>query len=96
MKKDRENVLLFLEKISSSWDDKTALGTKSYIGWREYTYKGTSILSMRLGAYLIKQGLQKGDRISIISESKPEWAAAFFGSLLAGATIVPIDIKLTE
>ncbi len=96
MKKDRENVLLFLEKISSSWDDKTALGIKSYIGWREYTYKGTSILSMRLGAYLIKQGLQKGDRISIISESKPEWAAAFFGSLLAGATIVPIDIKLTE
>ncbi len=37
-----------------------------------------------------------GDRIAILSESRPEFAVCFFGSMRAGATIVPLDIKLTS
>lgn len=96
MKNKENNVLVFLEKMSSVRDEKVALGIKSYIGWSEFTYKGTKVLSERLGAYLIKQGLKRNDNVSVISESNPQWAVAFFGSVLAGATIVPIDIKLTK
>jgi len=45
--------------------------------------------------YLIEQGVQSGDRVAILSESRPEWAIAFFASIISGAIVVPLDIKLT-
>ena len=90
-----ENVLLYLEKITKEYGDKNALGIKSNLGWRELTFKGLSILSQRLASYLIEKGIDKGDKITILSESKPEWGAALFASVLAGATLIPLDIKLT-
>ena len=68
-----ENVLLYLEKITKEYGDKNALGIKSNLGWRELTFKGLSILSQRLASYLIEKGIDKGDKITILSESKPEW-----------------------
>ena len=91
-----DNVLLYLERHTESWENKIALGMKSYLGWRELTYKGLSILSRRLAGYLIERGIDKGDKIAILSESKPEWGATLFAAVLSGATLVPLDIKLTE
>lgn len=68
---------------------------KSRIGWKELTYRGLSLLSKRLANYLIKIGINKGDKLAILSESMPEWGAAFFASILSGAISVPLDIKLT-
>ena len=90
------NLLLFLEKRTSAFEDKNALGMSTYLGWREITFKGLSILARRLASYLIGKGIQKGDKISILSESKPEWGATLFAAILSGATLVPLDIKLTE
>jgi len=91
-----DNVLLFLEQHTENLENKIALGMKSYLGWRELTYKGLSILSRRLAGYLIERGIDKGDKIAILSESKPEWGATLFAAVLSGATLVPLDIKLTE
>ena len=91
-----ENLLLFMDKVTKEYGNKNALGIKSYIGWRELTFKGLSILSQRLAAYMVRQGIDKGDKVAILSESMPEWGAALFASVLAGATLVPLDIKLTE
>ena len=35
-----DNVLLFLEQHTENLENKIALGMKSYLGWRELTYKG--------------------------------------------------------
>ena len=91
-----DNVLVFLEKHTESLGNKIALGIKSYLGWRELTYKGLSILSRRLAGYLIERGMDKGDKIAILSESKPEWGATLFAAVLSGATLIPLDTKLTE
>lgn len=91
-----ENLLLFLEHTTEEHEHKNALGMKTYLGWREITFKGLSILARRLAAYLIDKGIDKGDKISILSESKPEWGATLFAAILSGATLVPLDIKLTE
>lgn len=91
-----DNLLLFLEKRTETLENKNALGMNTYLGWREITFKGLSILSKRLAAYLIDKGIDKGDKIAILSESKPEWGATLFASILSGATLVPLDIKLTE
>lgn len=89
------NLLSFLDQRTKEMENNVALGTRTNLGWAELTYKGLSILSKKVGSYLISSGLNKGDKIAILSESMPEFGAAIFGSVLAGVTIVPLDIKLT-
>lgn len=90
------NLLLFLEEKTKKFGENTALGIRTNLGWSELTYKGINILAKRLGGYLIHNGIQKGDKIAILSESTPEWSAAFFSIIIAGGTVVPLDIKLTQ
>ena len=93
----KRNLLLFLEEKTKALEENTALSIRSKFGWSELTYKGISLLAQRLGSYLIDNcGIQKGDKVAILSESTPEWSAAFFSIVIAGGTIVPLDIKLTE
>lgn len=93
---DQTNVLLFLENCTEELDNNIALGMKTAIGWHELTFKGLGVLSRRLANYLIKIGVDKGDKLAILSESMPEWGAALFASIVAGSITVPLDIKLTE
>ncbi len=90
-----KNILLLLEKRTAEFDDRIALGIKSYLGWKELSFKGVGILTKRLASYLIKIGIQKGDKVAILSESMPEWGATLFANVLAGAITVPLDVKLT-
>lgn len=92
---DQTNVLLFLENRTEALENKIALGMKSNLGWNELTFKGVGILSRRLANFLIKNKVDKGDKVAIISESMPEWGAALFASVLSGAITIPLDIKLT-
>jgi long-chain acyl-CoA synthetase len=44
---------------------------------------------------LRRWGLNKGDRLAILSENRPEWTIADFASLLLGMVVVPIYSTLT-
>src|SRR5581483_10456657 len=44
---------------------------------------------------LASWGIQRGDRVAILSENRPEWALADFGAMLLGAVVVPIYTTLT-
>ena len=44
---------------------------------------------------LARWGVQKGDRVAILSENRPEWAVADYATLLLGAVVVPIYPTLT-
>jgi acyl-CoA synthetase (AMP-forming)/AMP-acid ligase II len=47
-----------------------------------------------LASYLIDViQVEKGENIAILSESKPEYGACVFGSVLAGLTTVPAVIN---
>ena len=93
----KNNALQFLEDKTVSYSERVALGIKTQLGWNEFTYSGLGMLSRKLAHYLIN-GLmvQKGEKLAILSESKPEYGACVFASVLAGLVTVPLDIKLTE
>jgi long-chain acyl-CoA synthetase len=44
---------------------------------------------------LAEWGIGKGDRVAVLSENRPEWATAEFGTLLLGGVVVPIYPTLT-
>lgn len=90
------NALSLLEDKSNMYARKIALGMKTAIGWRELTFDGLGLISRRLASYLINDiGVKRDERMAILSESKPEYGACVFASVMAGMTTVPLDIKLT-
>ncbi|MDW8240624.1 MAG: AMP-binding protein [Acidobacteriota bacterium] len=50
----------------------------------------------RMAAALRRRGVQRGERIMIWGPNGPEWIIAYLGGLLAGAVIVPIDVRQTK
>ena len=97
MQTKRENVLTLLKNRTENYSDRVALGMKNQYGWKEFTYSGVGLLSRKLAHYLFNEAkVEKGDRIAILSESKPEFGACVFASILAGAITVPLDVKLTK
>ena len=97
MQTKRENVLTLLKNRTENYSDRVALGMKNQYGWKEFTYSGVGLLSRKLAHYLINEAkVEKGDRIAILSESKPEFGACVFASILAGAITVTLDVKLTK
>lgn len=93
----RKNVLSLLDERTKLYGERIALGTKTQFGWKEFTYKGIGLLSRKLACYLIDDlQVKKGERLAILSESKPEYGACVFASVMAGMTTVPLDIKLTK
>ncbi len=55
---------------------------------RNYTELGETVRDLSLG--LIDLGIEKGDKVSILSNTRPEWTYVDFAALEAGATVVPI------
>ena len=93
----QKNILSLLDDKTNVYQDRVALGTKTPLGWKEFTYRGVGVLARKLGTYLIETlEVKKGDKVAILSESKPEYGACLFAAALAGMTVVPLDVKLTK
>lgn len=89
--------LSLMEGKTSDYQNRVALGIRDAFGWKEFTYKGLGLLSRKLATHLIYDlETKKGEKLAILSESKPEYGACVFASVLAGFVTVPLDIKLTK
>lgn len=58
------------------------------------TYRQTRDFVFRFGAGLMALGLQKGDRVGLISEGRNAWIISELGILYAGGINVPLSVKL--
>ncbi|HCY42905.1 MAG TPA: long-chain fatty acid--CoA ligase [Prolixibacteraceae bacterium] len=58
------------------------------------TYRQTHDLVFRFGAGLLALGLQKGERVGLISEGRNAWIISELGILYAGGINVPLSVKL--
>ena len=89
-------LISMFEGAVQQYGDKPALahkprgGTYQDISYREF---GVSVDAFSKGLNAL--GVQKGDRIAILSENRPEWAISDFGILKVGAVNVPMFSTLT-
>jgi long-chain acyl-CoA synthetase len=60
---------------------------------RPYSYKQLYQASLKVAGWLVRAGLNKGDRVALLLENRPEWCMVFFGVLGAGGVVVPLDIQ---
>jgi long-chain acyl-CoA synthetase len=65
------------------------------------SYKGTTYREMKTLVYqcaagLIHLGINKGDRLALISEGRNDWVVSELGILFTGAINVPLSVKIDE
>ena len=56
-----------------------------------FTYRDLANLSERFAAELMRRQITAGDRVVLWGENGAEWIAAFFGCVLRGVLVVPLD-----
>jgi long-chain acyl-CoA synthetase len=76
-----------LEKSSLRYAERPAL---SMVNGKPIYYRELEARTRRIAALLGLLGIEKGDRVAILSENRPEWGLAYFGLSRAGAVAVPI------
>jgi acyl-CoA synthetase (AMP-forming)/AMP-acid ligase II len=62
---------------------------------RTLTHHELDALSDAFAARLLLEGVQQGDRVSLLSENRWEWVVAYHGILKAGAVVNPLNAMLT-
>ena len=60
---------------------------------RTYSYAEVGAAARGFAARLHTAGMRKGDAVVFFCENRPEWIVAFWGCLLTGAVVVPIDYR---
>jgi long-chain acyl-CoA synthetase len=60
---------------------------------RKYSYAQVGRAACGFAARLAEAGVRKGDKVVFWSENRPEWIVAFWGCLLGGIVVVPIDYR---
>ena len=60
---------------------------------RSHTYAEVARASRGFAARLAAAGLRKDDKVVFWGENRPEWVACYWGALIAGVVVVPIDYR---
>jgi long-chain acyl-CoA synthetase len=58
--------------------------------WREVTYAEVGAIVREIGLGLVDLGLEPGERVCILANTRPEWSYADFAISSAGGVVVPI------
>ena len=95
---ERLTIIDFVEKYVAKFSKNPFLWEKNLDTnkWEPTTYEETLAKAKRIAAGLMALGVQKGEKISYLSEGRDMWVIGELGVLYAGAVNVPLSIKLGE
>jgi len=80
----------FLEASAARFPQKTALIHEG----RRVTYEAINAQAKSLAHHLTESGVTRGDRVALLFENSLEFVVSYYGSLKAGAAVVPLSIDL--
>lgn len=88
---------IFLAQTSSNLKDLPYIYFKPERGkpYTSITYGEFGTMAANLASAFAAKGIKRGDRIALIAESRPEWLATDFASIILGAITVPMFPTLT-
>ena len=95
---ERLTIIDFVEKYTAQFAKNPFLWEKNLDTneWEPTTYEDTLKKAKRIAAGLMALGVQKGEKVSYLSEGRDLWVIGELGVLYAGAVNVPLSIKLEE
>lgn len=94
MEKKRPTIIDFVERYTAKYGNETFLREKVDGVWKETSFNTTREEAHILAAGFMSMGLEKGDKVALISEGRNYWIFSELGILYAGAVNVPLSFKL--
>ena len=94
MEKKRPTIIDFVEQYTAKYGDETFLREKVDGVCKETSFNTTREEAHILAAGFMSMGLEKGDKVALISEGRNYWIFSELGILYAGAVNVPLSFKL--
>jgi len=80
-----------LPLAAAKYGDAPAASWKQPSGeWTSVSFREIAAIVERLALGLIDLGIEPGDKVSILANTRPEWTYCDFAALSVGATVVPI------
>src|SRR4051794_16249724 len=79
-----------LPRAAALYGDRVAQKHKVDGEWRDVSYNQVWEIAREIGLGLIDLGIQAGDRVCILANTRVEWTWADFAATTAGAVVVPI------
>jgi len=83
-----------LEDNARRFRDKPMLRWRVEGGWKDITYGEFYESARDIGTGLVKLGMKPKDRVALLSHNEPGWVISYFGIILNGGIVVPIDKEL--
>ncbi len=83
-------------ETAGRFDRRVAFQIRRGLRTDRVTYRTAGLSALRLATWFRERGLEPGDRVVAWAPNMPEYAVLFFGSWLAGITIVPIDVRTPQ
>ncbi len=90
------NLVSMFYARAQHFGDAPFLSAKTGGEWLSISWKETARQVAGLAKNLIELGLEKGDRVMLVSENRPEWCIADLAIMAAGCVTVPTYITNTE
>lgn len=90
-----KSLIQFFEESVEKYSSNVYLWEKPGDKYEGTTYGETRKQVYEFAAGLIKMGIKKGDRLSLISEGRNSWVIGELGILYSGAVNVPLSVKLS-
>jgi len=88
----RETLLTFLDDCRAH-GEQTAVAHEAGVRLSRWSYARLASSAFQFARELEAQGIGAGDRVLFWGESRAEWIASFYGCLLRGVVVVPLDLK---
>jgi long-chain acyl-CoA synthetase len=89
-----QTIIDLFEQKTSEYASNPLLWEKSEGQYKSTSYKDTKDQVYKFAAGLLNLGVEKGDRIALLSEGRNDWIISELSILYTGAVNVPLSVKL--